>query len=196
VDITSYLKAGGIAVKFNWSNDNQAYIAIAKIVRVSNPQEVIEKIKASRSWTKERIIEHQFKRKEEEDLIAGPETVSLRDPITRSKIKYPIKSQKCKHVQCFDGVTFMQMNQTRGRWECPVCNSKISFGDLIYDGYFDEILNGTNEDCENVQILEKGEWRIPETKKIVEATTRQDRSNKRDLIVLDESPASKKRMAF
>jgi hypothetical protein len=183
-----------LSVKFNWSNDNQAYIAIAKVVRVINPQEVISKIKATRTWSKERMIDHQFHRKNDDDLIAGPETVSLRDPITRSRIKFPIKSQKCKHVQCFDGVTFMQMNQTRGKWECPVCNSKVSFTDLIYDGYFDEVLNGTAEDCEWVQIMDKGEWRLPETKKLVEATPRQNGSNKRDLILLDTSPAWNKRI--
>jgi E3 SUMO-protein ligase PIAS1 len=198
VDITSFIKGNDLSIKFNWSGDSQSYVAIAKLVRVNNPQEVIQKIVLTKAWTKQKIIEVNFNRVvQADDLIAGPEVVSLRDPITRSRIKIPVKSQKCKHIQCFDGETYILMNQTRAKWECPVCNSKIAFPDLFFDGYFDDILKNTPEECDSVQILEDGKWIIPKAKTIIETTISNSSLNsngKRDLVYLDSSPVEKKRI--
>jgi E3 SUMO-protein ligase PIAS1 len=161
------------------------------LVRVNTPQQVIERIVSTKAWAKEKMLEHQFKKKvEADDLIAGPEIVSLRDPITRSRIKTPIKSQKCKHIQCFDGETYVLMNQTKPKWECPVCNSKIIFGELIFDGYFDDILKNTNEDCDSVQIMERGDWNVPKAKVAIETTESSsfNSNGKRDVIILDGTP--------
>jgi E3 SUMO-protein ligase PIAS1 len=87
------------------------------------------------------------------------------------------------------------MNQSRPKWECPVCNSKIAFTELIFDGYFEDILKNTNDDCDQVQILEKGEWTLPKAKVIIETASSSHNTNgKRDLIILDDSPEKNKRI--
>jgi hypothetical protein len=77
VDISSFVKTADASIKFSWSHDNQSYIAVAKLVRVNTPAQIIQKIVTTRTWTKEKVIEHQFKKKlEADDLIAGPDRES------------------------------------------------------------------------------------------------------------------------
>ena len=47
--------------------------------------------------------------------------VSLKCPITFKRIILPARGQDCKHIQCFDLESYLQMNSERGSWRCPVC---------------------------------------------------------------------------
>uniref|UniRef100_A0A8C6VVI0 Zinc finger, MIZ-type containing 1a n=1 Tax=Nothobranchius furzeri TaxID=105023 RepID=A0A8C6VVI0_NOTFU len=49
--------------------------------------------------------------------------VSLKCPITFRRIQLPARGHDCKHVQCFDLESYLQLNCERGTWRCPVCNS-------------------------------------------------------------------------
>jgi SUMO ligase MMS21 Smc5/6 complex component len=47
--------------------------------------------------------------------------VSLKCPITFKKINLPARGHDCKHIQCFDLESYLQLNCERGSWRCPVC---------------------------------------------------------------------------
>ncbi|PKU35257.1 zinc finger miz domain-containing protein 1 isoform x5 [Limosa lapponica baueri] len=47
--------------------------------------------------------------------------VSLKCPITFRRIQLPARGHDCKHVQCFDLESYLQLNCERGTWRCPVC---------------------------------------------------------------------------
>lgn len=47
--------------------------------------------------------------------------VSLKCPITFKKIVLPARGHDCKHIQCFDLESYLQLNCERGSWRCPVC---------------------------------------------------------------------------
>jgi zinc finger MIZ domain-containing protein len=47
--------------------------------------------------------------------------VSLKCPITFKRIALPARGHECKHIQCFDLESYLQMNCDRGSWKCPVC---------------------------------------------------------------------------
>ena len=47
--------------------------------------------------------------------------VSLKCPITYKRITLPARGHDCKHIQCFDLESYLQMNCERGSWRCPVC---------------------------------------------------------------------------
>lgn len=42
-------------------------------------------------------------------------------PITFKRITLPARGHDCKHIQCFDLESYLQMNCERGSWRCPVC---------------------------------------------------------------------------
>lgn len=47
--------------------------------------------------------------------------VPLKCPITYKRITLPARGHDCKHIQCFDLESYLQMNCERGNWRCPVC---------------------------------------------------------------------------
>ena len=47
--------------------------------------------------------------------------VSLKCPITYRRISLPARGHDCKHIQCFDLESYLQLNCERGSWKCPVC---------------------------------------------------------------------------
>ncbi|CAB1318885.1 unnamed protein product [Coregonus sp. 'balchen'] len=49
--------------------------------------------------------------------------VSLKCPITFRRIQLPARGHDCRHIQCFDLESYLQLNCERGTWRCPVCNS-------------------------------------------------------------------------
>ncbi|ESQ35986.1 hypothetical protein EUTSA_v10007035mg [Eutrema salsugineum] len=44
------------------------------------------------------------------DIIEGPSRISLSCPISRTRIKLPVKGHVCKHLQCFDFWNYVKMN--------------------------------------------------------------------------------------
>ena len=47
--------------------------------------------------------------------------ISLKCPITFKRITLPARGHDCKHIQCFDLESYLQLNCERGAWRCPVC---------------------------------------------------------------------------
>ena len=72
---------------------------------------------------------------EDSDVVAGPETLTLKDPISMRRIELPCKSRFCGHTACFDVATFLTLNEQTPTWICPICNRSIaSDDDLFLDG--------------------------------------------------------------
>lgn len=68
----------------------------------------------------------------------------------------PGRSTNCTHIQCFDVLLFLQMNERKPTWSCPVCDKKIPFPTLVVDGLFTEILSSSRSGkCSEVAFLEK-----------------------------------------
>ena len=51
--------------------------------------------------------------------------ISLKCPITYRRIALPARGHDCKHIQCFDLESYLQLNCERGQWRCPVCKYVI-----------------------------------------------------------------------
>jgi len=47
----------------------------------------------------------------------------------------PCRSSTCHHLQCFDAATYLQMNEKKSTWLCPVCDKPAEYDSLIIDGY-------------------------------------------------------------
>jgi E3 SUMO-protein ligase PIAS1 len=74
---------------------------------------------------------------EDDDLVATSDKISLKDSVVLCRIKTPIKSSLCKHIQCFDADIYFTMNRQTPAWDCAVCNKHITFESLAIDGYLD-----------------------------------------------------------
>ncbi|KAI8840981.1 MIZ/SP-RING zinc finger-domain-containing protein [Chytriomyces cf. hyalinus JEL632] len=60
-------------------------------------------------------------------------TVSFQCPISLVRMSTPGRGKKCNHVQSFDLETFIQMNEKKDVWKCPVCARQIKCSDIVID---------------------------------------------------------------
>ncbi|XP_040270249.1 E3 SUMO-protein ligase PIAS1 isoform X1 [Bufo gargarizans] len=113
-----------------------------------------------------------------EKLTADPDSeiattslrVSLLCPLGKMRLAIPCRSLTCSHLQCFDATLYIQMNEKKPTWVCPVCDKKAPYEHLIIDGLFMEILKCCT-DCDEIQFKEDGSWSPMRSKKEVQEVT-------------------------
>ena len=66
--------------------------------------------------------------------------VSVSCPLGKMRMTVPCRPSTCNHLQCFDAMLFLQMNERKPTWNCPVCDSKALYDTLMIDGYFMDVL--------------------------------------------------------
>ncbi|XP_038839879.1 E3 SUMO-protein ligase PIAS2-like isoform X1 [Salvelinus namaycush] len=100
-----------------------------------------------------------------EKLTADPDSeiattslrVSLMCPLGKMRLTVPCRAVTCSHLQCFDAALYLQMNEKKPTWVCPVCDKKAPYESLIIDGLFMEILNDCS-DVDEIKFQEDGTW--------------------------------------
>ncbi|XP_051954239.1 E3 SUMO-protein ligase PIAS2-like isoform X2 [Xyrauchen texanus] len=100
-----------------------------------------------------------------EKLTADPDSeiattslrVSLMCPLGKMRLTVPCRAVTCSHLQCFDAALYLQMNEKKPTWICPVCDKKAIYESLIIDGLFMEILNDCT-DVDEIKFQENGTW--------------------------------------
>lgn len=50
------------------------------------------------------------------------------------RLTVPCRAVTCSHLQCFDAALYLQMNEKKPTWICPVCDKKATYENLIIDG--------------------------------------------------------------
>ncbi|KAJ3042316.1 hypothetical protein HK097_002075 [Rhizophlyctis rosea] len=67
---------------------------------------------------------------DDEEIEIVDQIVTLTCPLSLTRIRIPAKGMRCKHVQCFDAETFLQIYMSSPIWKCGVCNNVIQKTDL------------------------------------------------------------------
>ncbi|XP_073925978.1 E3 SUMO-protein ligase PIAS2 isoform X5 [Castor canadensis] len=75
----------------------------------------------------------------------------------KMRLTIPCRAVTCTHLQCFDAALYLQMNEKKPTWICPVCDKKAAYESLILDGLFMEILNDCS-DVDEIKFQEDGSW--------------------------------------
>ena len=52
----------------------------------------------------------------------------------KMRMTTPCRAKTCNHLQCFDLAMYLQMNERKPTWVCPVCDKPAEFGKLFIDG--------------------------------------------------------------
>ena len=55
--------------------------------------------------------------------------------LVKMRLGVPCRVLTCAHLQCFDAVFFLQMNEKKPTWTCPVCDKPAPFELLTIDGW-------------------------------------------------------------
>ncbi|KAA8493551.1 E3 SUMO-protein ligase pli1 [Porphyridium purpureum] len=59
---------------------------------------------------------------DDDDLVVDNLVISLKCPLSLVRIKTPVRSTQCTHMQCFDLTTFVDYSKQTLKMDCPVCN--------------------------------------------------------------------------
>ncbi|KAI1982068.1 E3 SUMO-protein ligase pli1 [Ophidiomyces ophidiicola] len=153
-DITNFVrkKAGYV---------NHKFFVIVNLVKKHSVEELVEKLKSKPLITTEQVIREMKSKAEDTDIVATSSIMSLKCPLSTLRIAIPCRTVLCSHSQCFDAVSFLQLQEQAPTWTCPVCNKLTSFEGLQIDQYFDDILKSTSTDTDQVTIEPNGEWSKP-----------------------------------
>ncbi|EEB05702.1 SUMO E3 ligase Pli1 [Schizosaccharomyces japonicus yFS275] len=158
--VNSYAGAPGNNVTIHYMNANKAFTALVSLVQTWSVDQLMQRIKTGRKESKEKIVERIKRDNDDADLIATSVDVSLKCPLSFTRISVPIRSIFCKHIQCFDALAFLQLNKQMPSWSCPVCNTTVRYYDLIIDGYLEDILANTPPNAESVTVDPEGKWTL------------------------------------
>ncbi|XP_048737582.2 E3 SUMO-protein ligase PIAS2-like isoform X3 [Ostrea edulis] len=103
------------------------------------------------------LIKEKLSHDPDSEIATTSLRVSLICPLGKMRMTIPTRASTCTHLQCFDGSTFLMMNEKKSTWICPVCDKPAPFHRLFIDGLFVEILQKTS-DMNEIQFHEDGSW--------------------------------------
>ncbi|XP_074665403.1 E3 SUMO-protein ligase PIAS3 isoform X2 [Strix aluco] len=145
----------------NWSSEfGRNYSLSVYLVKQLTSVTLLQKLRAkgirnpdhSRALIKEKLTADP-----DSEIATTSLRVSLMCPLGKMRLIVPCRAITCTHLQCFDAALYLQMNEKKPTWTCPVCDKKAPYDALIIDGLFMEILNSCT-DCDEIQFMEDGSW--------------------------------------
>lgn len=184
IDLTPYIREGPntLTVIFNRHSFNLGkpfdYTIAVETVKVFSHQSILDNITH---------IDHQTSLGQIRSSISGPGpsanandelmilstslTLNVRNPATLLIYDIPVRSSRCKHHDCFDLASFLQLAKRddpswpshADTWRCPICRCDARPSLLLQDGFFMQVreeLTRRNElDVEAIIVEANGEWR-------------------------------------
>lgn len=91
-------------------------------------------------------------------MVATSTVLSLKCPLSYTRLSTPCRSVRCQHIQCFDANSYLQLQEQGPQWLCPICNQSAPFENLAVDEYVRDILENTADTTEQVTIEPDGQW--------------------------------------
>lgn len=161
VDLSELLRAKSNSVDVVYINTTEAFFLYIYIVETYSSEallkQVLDQPHIQPDLTKAEIL-REYQADNDDDMIIATSSISLRCPLSYTKMKYPTKGIFCNHIQCFDGLYFLQLQQQIPTWTCPICNKKLVLDHLAISDYYMDILGATASVVELVTLNKDGSW--------------------------------------
>ncbi|OAV91101.1 hypothetical protein, variant 1 [Puccinia triticina 1-1 BBBD Race 1] len=145
-------------IEIAYSNSDKRFYFVIYLVEYFGVYGLMKNLKANRKRGHDQVLQEIIASSGDEDVMTSASEVTLKDPVVFSRIKTPIRSTRCKHLQCFDAEMFYTMMEQTPTWLCPVCNSKLKNDDIAVDEYFESILKAAPSSIDTVVIEADGKW--------------------------------------
>jgi len=150
-------------VNIKWGAEyGKGWVAGIWLVMKLTSKDLLERLKKkgtrSPEFTRSLIKD---KLNDDDEVATTSLKVSVSCPLGKMRMTVPCRPSTCNHLQCFDAMLFLQMNERKPTWNCPVCDSKALYDTLMIDGYFMDVLESPLlPKEENEIILENdGSWK-------------------------------------
>ncbi|CAG7822729.1 unnamed protein product [Allacma fusca] len=168
LNVTNYVKLSPTCtntVGITWVSDGlgRGWVMCLYLVRKLNSADLLSRLKVKgprpAEFTKGMIKEIVSKDDGDCQIAMTSLKVSTACPLGKCRMTLPCRASTCSHLQCFDANLFLQMNEKKPTWNCPVCDKPLMFENLSIDGYFLQVINSLSFDSNNeVEVLPDGNW--------------------------------------
>jgi len=183
LDVSKLVKlAPGLANKVGvkWAQDSGRgwVVAVGLVEKLSSAtllERLIQKGTRNSEFTKELI---RKKLSDDEDGIATTNIkVTLACPLGKMRMAAPCRPTTCDHLQCFDAHLFIQMNERKPTWQCPVCDGAATYDTLMVDGYFLDVISSPElpEEEQEIILSQDGSWHPVPRSEDAERIAREER---------------------
>jgi E3 SUMO-protein ligase PIAS1 len=162
VDVTAFVRTrdihGAAKVEITYALTDRIYDVAIVLAKRADVEDLVQKVKAGRVISKERVLQEMKSRAEDDDIVAGPTIMSLKDSVSYLRIQVPCRGTQCKHYNCFDLHSFLEMQKQAPLWTCPICDKHASFENVVLDKYFEDILERAPRNVDSVTVQPDGIW--------------------------------------
>lgn len=151
-------------ITVTWSVDyNKRYAVAIYLVKKLTSTELLLRLKsrgARHSDYTRGLIKEKLNEDADSEIATTSLRVSLACPLGKMRMSTPCRASTCMHLQCFDASLYLQMNERKPTWNCPVCDKPALYDHLVIDGYFQDVLlsNKLVGDSNEIQLLQDGSW--------------------------------------
>ncbi|RYP62632.1 hypothetical protein DL769_007238 [Monosporascus sp. CRB-8-3] len=145
-------------VEFTYALTTKKFYLGLYVCKAIPVEDLVGKIRGKKI-AKNSVIQELSRAANDPDVVATSQVLSLRCPLSYTRLRTPCRSILCSHIQCFDANSYLQLQEQGPQWVCPVCNKSAPFENLAVDEYVRDILENTSESQEQVTIEPDGQWR-------------------------------------
>jgi E3 SUMO-protein ligase PIAS1 len=135
VDITNYLRCKNAAftnkISFTYALTHKKFYLVGRICKVNKIEELVARIQPRIRQAD--VIRDMVSRAGDGDIEATSQVMSLKCPLSYMRLTLPCRGMGCKHLQCFDATSYLQLQEQGPQWICPVCNNQARFDQLAVD---------------------------------------------------------------
>ncbi|KAH7710759.1 siz1p [Aphelenchoides avenae] len=98
---------------------------------------------------------------EADEIEVTSKKVSLICPISKTRVKVPVRSVNCRHMECFDLRSYLNYHQQLTFWECPFscCKAQARCDSLRVDEYMSDVLRATEDCVQEVEVFADGTFK-------------------------------------
>ncbi|XP_073419135.1 E3 SUMO-protein ligase PIAS4 [Dendrobates tinctorius] len=156
-----YLSSASNKVTVTWGNYGKSYSVGLYLVRQRTSSELLQRLKTIGVKHPElckTLVREKLRLDPDSEIATTGVRVSLICPLVKMRLTVPCRAETCAHLQCFDAVFYLQMNEKKPTWTCPVCDKPAQYDQLIIDGLLSKILSECN-DADEIEFLVDGSWR-------------------------------------
>ncbi|KAK6623747.1 hypothetical protein RUM43_009600 [Polyplax serrata] len=167
VNITPLVKispTAGNSIHVQWSTDyTRGYVVAVYLVQKKTSEDLLNRLKAKgvrgADYTRG-MIKDKLNEDADSEIATTSLRVSLVCPLGKMRMITPCRASTCQHLQCFDASLYLQMNERKPTWMCPVCDKPAIYDKLVIDGYFQEVLSSgkLSHDGNEIQLHSDGSW--------------------------------------
>ncbi|KAH6684160.1 PINIT domain-containing protein [Halenospora varia] len=144
-------KAGEVSQRF--------YVALYAVKAIP-VEDLASVLKVGKKITEKTVLEDMLNKSRDTDIVTTASVLSLKCPLSTLRIDLPCRSISCRHNQCFDATSYLQLQEQGPTWLCPICNNSAPFNNLMVDEYVLNILKSTSRSVDQVTIQPDGKWSL------------------------------------